>query len=231
MKAKKSGGPGSTLLARFTAAVFGNRRPIPQDKFIEVNRPRLHYRELGDANKAVALFMHGLYGNAYAFDHVAPDLVDTHRVLALDGRGYGDSEWARGGDYAFREIVSDVFTLIGLLDLKKVTLIGSSMGGIVAMVIAGMRSDITERLVLNDIGPEVNPNRQTRTQESPGLFDQDFASVDAALQCYRRTYPPARNLQECDRNRAGPQLHPSPRQRAAAMENRTAASSDRSSIG
>jgi pimeloyl-ACP methyl ester carboxylesterase len=43
--------------------------------------------------KPTLLFLHGLTGNAHCFDHVAPDFVNTHQVLALDFRGHGDSEW------------------------------------------------------------------------------------------------------------------------------------------
>jgi esterase len=166
---------------------------MPEDKFIKVNGLRLHYRDFGNAGKPVALFMHGLTGNAYAFDHVAPDFVDTHHVLTLDFRGHGDSDWERSGDYDFRKILSDAFAFLAELGVARASLIGNSLGGIVAMVIAASKPELAERLVLNDIGPEINFAGQ-KEEEGPGLFDQDFESIEAALRCYRRTYPPARNL-------------------------------------
>jgi len=77
---------------------------MPQDKFIKVNGQRLHCRDFGDADKPVALFMHGLTGNAYCFDHVAPEFVGTHHVLRLDFRGHGDSDWDSGATTTFAEL-------------------------------------------------------------------------------------------------------------------------------
>ena len=88
---------------------------------------------------------------------VAPEFVNTHHVLALDFRGHGDSGWHSDGDYAFQRQLSDTIAFLEMLGVSKVSLIGSSLGGAVAMVLGAIKSDLTERIVLNDIGPEINP--------------------------------------------------------------------------
>ncbi len=51
---------------------------MPEDKFVQLNGMQLHYRDILGAKKPALLFMHGLTGNAYCFDHVAPEFVSTH---------------------------------------------------------------------------------------------------------------------------------------------------------
>jgi esterase len=167
---------------------------MPEDKFVEVNGLRLHYRDFGDAGKPVALFIHGLTGNAYAFDHVAPKFVGTHHVLTLDFRDHGDSDWESGGDYAFPRHVSDVCAALAALQVPRATLIGSSMGGVVAMVIAATKPDLVDRVVLNDVGPEINFGEPQEAEQGPALLEREFHSIGEALECYRRSYPPVATL-------------------------------------
>lgn len=92
---------------------------MPEDKFVPVNGLRLHYRDFGEAGKPVALFMHGLTGSSYCFDHVAPEFVNTHHVIALDFRGHGDSEWHSNGEYAFKRQMSDAVAFLEALGVLR----------------------------------------------------------------------------------------------------------------
>jgi pimeloyl-ACP methyl ester carboxylesterase len=167
---------------------------MAEDKFVHVNGVRLHYRESGADGEQALLFMHGLTGNAHCFDHVAPEFAKSHHVLALDFRGHGDSEWPGDGDYAFQRHVSDVVRILEELKISKVRLVGSSLGGAVATVLAAMKPELVEKVVLNDIGPEINLPEPDKAAESLNLLEQQFSSVLAALEYYRRCYPPARVL-------------------------------------
>jgi len=167
---------------------------MPEDKFFHVNGLRLHYRDFGGEGKPVLLFMHGLTGNAYCFDHVAPQFVASHHALALDFRGHGDSNWHSGGDYDFQCHVSDAFAFLQALGVRKVSLIGTSLGGLVAMVIAAMKPDLAERLVLNDIGPEINVPGTKPGENPPNHIELEFRSVSEALECYKLSYPPVQKL-------------------------------------
>ena len=167
---------------------------MPEDKFVQVNGLRLHYRDFGSEGRPALLFMHGLTGNAHCFDHIAPEFVATHHVLALDFRGHGDSEWQSDGDYAFQRQLSDTIAFLQTLGVSKVSLIGSSLGGAVAMVLAAIKSDLVERIVLNDIGPEINLPEPKEAADALNLLEQHFSNVTEALEYYRRCYHPARIL-------------------------------------
>lgn len=167
---------------------------MAEDKFVQLNDIRLHYRDFGRAAMPVLLFMHGLTGNAHCFDHVAPEFAGTHHVLALDFRGHGDSEWRADGDYAFQHQLNDTIAFLAALQVSRVSLVGSSLGGAVAMVLAAMKPELVERVVLNDIGPEINLQEPTKAAEALNLLEEQFANVDEALEYYRRCYAPARLL-------------------------------------
>jgi pimeloyl-ACP methyl ester carboxylesterase len=167
---------------------------MPEDKFVQVNGLLLHYRDFGSEGKPALLFMHGLTGNAHCFDHVAPEFVSTHRVLTLDFRGHGDSEWHPDGEYAFQRQVSDTVAFLEALNVSKVSLIGSSLGGALAMVLGAIKPDLVERVVLNDIGPEINLPEPDKAAEALDLLNQHFSDAAEALEYYRRCYPPARVL-------------------------------------
>jgi pimeloyl-ACP methyl ester carboxylesterase len=169
---------------------------MPEDKFLQADGLRLHYRDYGGANLPALLFLHGLTGNVYCFDHVAPEFVGTHHVLALDFRGHGESDRHSDGDYAFQRHVSDTLALLAALEITKVSLVGNSMGGAVAMVIAAIKPDLVERLVLNDIGPEISATPAKDGPKPPNHIEMEFRNLSEALECYMLSYPPVRNLAE-----------------------------------
>ncbi len=168
---------------------------MAEDKFVRVDGLRLHYREFGDRGRPVLLFMHGLASNAYCFDHIAPHFAASHRVLALDFRGHGDSDWQEKGNYEFPDYVNDAIGFLAALGVSKASLIGSSLGGAVAMVVAAIKPELAERVVLNDIGPEINvPEPKPGEEPPPNHVVLEFRNVAEALECYKRSYPPVRNL-------------------------------------
>ena len=167
---------------------------MPEDRFVQVNGLRLHYRDFGSEGKPVLLLLHGLTGNAHCFDHVAPHFARTHHVLTLDFRGHGDSEWHRDGEYDFRRQLSDTVAFLEALNVSKVSLIGNSLGGAVAMVLGAIKPDLVERVVLNDIGPEINLPKPDKAAEALNLLGQQFPDATEALEYYRRCYAPARIL-------------------------------------
>ena len=198
-----------------------------EDKFVQLEDLRLHYRDLGGEGKPVALFLHGLTGNAHCFDHVAAEFVGSHHPLALDFRGHGDSDWPSGGDYAFHRHVGDTLAFLEALEVTKVSLIGNSLGGVVAMVIAATKSGLVERLVLNDIGPEINVAAPKGGKTPPNHIEQEFRDIAEALECYRRSYPPVQTLPGCGRHAACAQFHASRRKWTPSMENGSSGSGNR----
>jgi pimeloyl-ACP methyl ester carboxylesterase len=109
------------------------------------------------ASAPVVLCLHGLMRNSRDFEDLALRLAVRYRVIAPDVRGRGLSD--RDSDvnnYQLPVYVRDVLALLAGLGASRVAVIGTSMGGLMGMLLAYMRPGLVTRMVLNDIGPEVN---------------------------------------------------------------------------
>lgn len=106
---------------------------------------------------AIPLFcIPGLTRNARDFDVLAPHLAQHRRVYALDLRGRGDSGYAKDAmTYTPLTYVQDVIALIDELGLSRIILVGTSLGGLVTMILNVMRPGLVAGAVLNDVGPEI----------------------------------------------------------------------------
>src|SRR5262245_1152240 len=124
------------------------------DRFVTANGMRLHYLDWGGAETPVILLLHGIARHAHTFDHLVPTLGREYRVIALDMRGHGDSDWSSQGAYLVEDYVKDLEAFVRALGLERVTLLGNSTGGRVVQVFAGRNPTRVERLVVEDVGPE-----------------------------------------------------------------------------
>ena len=120
----------------------------------EIGGLKFHYTDWGGDGPPLVM-LHGLTGHARTWDHTAAALTDRYRVLALDQRGHGDSEWAP--QYGLAPMAQDVLGFLDALGLTEVTLMGLSMGGLVSFVFAAAHPDRVTRMVIMDIGPEIAP--------------------------------------------------------------------------
>ena len=118
---------------------------------------RMAYTEWGDPhNPRVLVCVHGLTRNGRVFDDLARALAPHYRVVCPDVAGRGRSGWlAVKDDYQLPTYVADMITLIARLDVETVHWVGTSMGGLIGMIIASMPDSPIRRLVLNDVGPVV----------------------------------------------------------------------------
>lgn len=159
-----------------------------QDKFITLNGLRFHYRDWSAPRESARalIALHGLTSTAYAWDTTAQALCDRYRVLALDQRGHGETEWAM--EYTIARGVADLFTFGGAMGLKKFVLLGHSMGGLVAYNYAAVHPDQVERLVIVDYGPEVQPAFRQRLGQSMQAIDV-FDNPEQAFQKMRAENP------------------------------------------
>jgi esterase len=113
----------------------------------------IHFTDWGDADSPPLVLLHGLSGHARTWDHNAAALSDRYRVLALDQRGHGGSDWA--DDYGSSAMAGDLLAFLDALGLDVITLAGLSMGGIVSFVFAASHPERVRRLAILDIGPEI----------------------------------------------------------------------------
>ncbi len=132
--------------------------------------------------------MHGVGRNARDFDVLAETLAPTHRVLAVDMPGRGESDWlADPNDYVFPTYLTTLTALIARSGAESVDWVGTSMGGLLGMVMAAQPKSPVARLVVNDVGPTIEPAAIERIRGYFGL-DPTFATY-AEIE---RTFAPCR---------------------------------------
>lgn len=131
---------------------------------------RMAYREWGDpANPNVLICVHGLTRNGRDFDTLAQAMADRYRVICPDVLGRGASDWlADGSGYQLPLYVQDMLVLLARLDVETVHWIGTSMGGLIGMLLAAMPNTPIRRLVLNDVGPLLQAEALARIGEYVG---------------------------------------------------------------
>lgn len=131
------------------------------EKYITVGTDKdsrkLAYTDCGDSeNKDIVICVHGLARNSRDFDYLSKYLSDKYRVLSIDMAGRGRSDFLKDHSlYNYDTYISDVLFFLEKLDLlgKNINWIGSSMGGLIGLMLHKHDSTIIKKIVLNDIGP------------------------------------------------------------------------------
>jgi len=126
----------------------------PRDVYIIVNGLRLHYLEWDNPGRPVLLLLHGLTSHAHSWDHCAATLHGAgYRLIALDQRGHGESDWAPAGAYALEDHFVDLCAVIDMIAAGTVTIVGHSMGGRNALFYAACHPERLSRLILIEARP------------------------------------------------------------------------------
>jgi pimeloyl-ACP methyl ester carboxylesterase len=102
------------------------------------------------------VLLHGLGNEAHLWDDFVPSVAPHYRVLALDQRGHGDSDWDPEARYDAESMADDLEAVLDALEIDRFVLVGFSMGGRVSMTFAGRHPERLAGLVIADIGPEVD---------------------------------------------------------------------------
>src|SRR5271169_2023975 len=160
----------------------------PTDKSLTVNDLRLHYLDWGKADAPAVVCVHGYTGSADAFNALARHFQDRFHVVAADVRGHGESAWSPVGAYQYADQAGDLAAFVDRLGLDRFALVGTSMGGIIAMAYAVAHPERLRGLVINDIGPDAEAGTQRITQ-MVGSRPEEFATLDDAM-AYRREMSP-----------------------------------------
>ncbi len=133
--------------------------------------------------------VHGLTRNRHDFDTLAARLTEAgRRVVCPDvvGRG-GSGRLADPAGYGYPQYLADMAVLMGRLDCAEVDWVGTSMGGIMGMMLAAQPGTPIRRLVINDIGPFLPATALERIVESLGA-DPHFPDMEAAEAYYREAH-------------------------------------------
>jgi pimeloyl-ACP methyl ester carboxylesterase len=110
-------------------------------------------------------------------------------VISVDVRGRGDSQWGPPTEYLNQNYVTDLAKMLEELGVARMSLIGTSMGGIISMMYAGGWPERVERLVINDIGPEIDPKGLTRITNYVGEAPERFKDLSEVVKYYKQHYP------------------------------------------
>lgn len=167
----------------------------PRERSVQCASPsglhRMAYTEWGDpANPQVLVCVHGLSRNGRDFDDLARAMADSHRVVCPDIVGRGRSDWLRDpSGYGVPQYVTDMMVLIARLDVETVQWLGTSMGGLIGMVLASLPGTPVSRLMLNDVGPAISSESIRRIGEYIGRAPK-FAGLEEAERYIRAVSAP-----------------------------------------
>ncbi|MFE9920983.1 alpha/beta fold hydrolase [Streptomyces sp. NPDC005774] len=143
---------------------------------VDVGGIRLAYQVSGPPDAPPLVLIHALGEDASDWEQVAPALARSRRVYALDLRGHGRSDWP--GDYSLELMRADVLRFLDALGLDRVDLIGHSLGGIVAYLLAQDHPQRVSRLVLED-APVPRPREPSTPARPDGALTFDWEMVPA----------------------------------------------------
>lgn len=172
-----------------------NNAQEPRERSVQCASPsglhRMAYTEWGDpANPQVLVCVHGLSRNGRDFDDLARAMTDSHRVVCPDIVGRGRSDWLRDpSGYGVPQYVTDMMVLIARLDVETVQWLGTSMGGLIGMVLASLPGTPVSRLLLNDVGPAISSESIRRIGEYIGRAPR-FAGLEEAERYIRAVSAP-----------------------------------------
>jgi pimeloyl-ACP methyl ester carboxylesterase len=152
---------------------------------------RVAYTEWGDpGDPRVVVCVHGLTRNGRDFDFLAQALAAQRRVLCPDVAGRGHSDWlTHEDDYSYPLYLSDMAALIARSGAEQVDWIGTSMGGLIGMMLAAQAHTPIRRLVVNDVGPFVPRASLERIAQYVGKAPA-FADLDALERYLRQVSAP-----------------------------------------
>lgn len=140
--------------------------------------------------------VHGLTRQGRDFDILAADLrAHGRRVVCPDLPGRGRSQWLDDPDeYALPQYCADMNALVARLDVEQVDWVGTSLGGLIGIILAGMPGSPIRRLVVNDIGPYVASTGLVRIGQYLREMPESFPTFDEAEAYFREILAPYGDL-------------------------------------
>jgi pimeloyl-ACP methyl ester carboxylesterase len=154
----------------------------------------MSYKEWGDAdNPKVLICVHGITRVCEDFDVMSSALCDEYRVVCPDIAGRGKSDWLRNPQfYQIPQYVSDMVSLLARLNAGTVDFFGTSMGGLIGMALASLPGNPIRKLILNDVGPELNASAISRIGEYLGqdVRFETFAQAAAYIRVISLSFGP-----------------------------------------
>jgi pimeloyl-ACP methyl ester carboxylesterase len=152
---------------------------------------RVAYADWGPVDaEEVVVCVHGLTRQGRDFDPLAAQLADAgYRVICPDLVGRGQSDWLKHTlDYIFPQYCADMGSLLAMIGKKKVHWLGTSLGGLIGIVLAGVPRSPIATLIVNDIGPDVALHASTRVAMRLVSDLSSFDSFEDVVANMRKVY-------------------------------------------
>lgn len=152
---------------------------------------KLAYVEWGDPeNPDVLVCLHGLIRNGRDFDYLAHSLKHTYRIICPDLVGRGKSDYIGDASlYTVTQYVNDMVALLGRLKVEKVHWLGTSLGGIIGMMLAAQPQSPLQSLILNDVGMIV-PNMALQRLGMYARNETEFSNLEDAISYFQAILAP-----------------------------------------
>lgn len=158
---------------------------------------KMRYRTYGNSNAPIIFMIHGLTRCGQDFSTLARSLSDKYFVVCPDVVGRGDSDWLpMGVNYGYSQYLADLNVLInaiwGLTNRtldheRKIMWVGTSMGGLLGMILASLSNTPIQKLILNDIGPSVAHTSLVKMKDTFAITPV-FNSLDETLPYLKKIY-------------------------------------------
>lgn len=158
---------------------------------------RVHFTEWGEPdNSRVLVCVHGLTRNARDFDYLAQALQHDYRVICPDMPGRGHSDWLPNkNEYSYPTYLNAITALLARLDVPHIDWLGTSMGGIIGMLLAAQPNSPIRRMVINDVGPYIPCEALKRIASYVGT-DPEFQQLEALERYLRQVHAPFGELSD-----------------------------------
>jgi pimeloyl-ACP methyl ester carboxylesterase len=177
---------------------------MKKDFFLGLSEDGFHrvaYTEWGEENNAKTpiICVHGLTRNGSDFDSLAEYLSKFGcHIFCPDIVGRGDSDWLMNPlHYTYEQYIADMNALIARTAASAIDWIGTSMGGLIGMILASLPKSPIRRLVLNDVGPQIPVSAISRLAKYAGK-DPDFSSIEDAKNYFKVIYAEFGQLSEAE---------------------------------
>lgn len=165
--------------------------PDERAEFIHVRGLRLFCRQWGPAAAIPVVLLHGLRGFSGTWRDVASALSGQFRLIALDQRGRGESDWDLAANYYTDAYLADLEAIVDELGLRRFALVGHSMGGTTSYVYADRHPERVGLLVIEDMAPGASNAGAgaERIKAEMALLPESFASWSEARAYWRSRRP------------------------------------------
>ena len=157
----------------------------PRSRFSKTT-PRLHFLEWNSEASRTAILLHGNSANAWWWQWVAAEVPHDLRLLALDLRGHGDSEWVSPPAYKPHDYASDLASFIGEeVRGERPVVIGHSMGGVVTLAFASRHADLVRGIIVIDTAVVSSRGRDRFLHRLKALPTVIYPDLETAKARYR----------------------------------------------